>query len=241
MNLTPASDWNNEEDVFHYETIMNAKKAPASKKVDAPSKKPCFVQCGLISRQQEYNELGAPSAQAGCYGCCYLSEKEVAAVPYEEIEKLINMIRKTISKTSMINLAVFVAAKYAAIRNEINSDLDPNEEPLPEWTAATILEHLRSHNADPELHDWNTRMELHELAQIAMHASVIRNVETGEVKIDPVQAKIHLEYLKQMEALSKSDPSNKNYYSGGNHFDIKAASEGPISLSGRRMFSKWKS
>jgi len=246
MSVTPASDWNdNQEDIYHYETIMNARKAPkTSARADAPttcSKKPVYRICGLLSRQKEFEELGPPAPQSQCYGCWYTAEKEVAAVPYEEIVELIEMIRKTLPKTATINLAIHIAARYAKIRDEINRDLDPEEAPLPEWSAATILDHLQgNHNQDPELFDFFNLKRLKELACIAENASVIRNVETGEVKIDPVQAKMHLEYVKQIELLTKSDVSQKKYYSAGSHFEEKAASEGPISLSGRRMFSKWK-
>src|SRR6188768_2819319 len=116
MSVTPASDWNdNNEDIYHYETIMNARKAPkTSKRADAPScgKKPVYKICGLLSRQQEFEELGAPAPQSQCYGCWYIAEKEIAAVPYEEIQELIELIRKTLPKTATVNLAKHIAVKY---------------------------------------------------------------------------------------------------------------------------------
>ncbi len=73
MSVTPASDWNdNNEDIYHYETIMNARKAPkTSKRADAPSngkKKPEYRICGLLSKQKEFEELGSPGPQSLCYG-----------------------------------------------------------------------------------------------------------------------------------------------------------------------------
>lgn len=246
MNLVPDVN-ENVEDIFHYETIMNARKAPKNtKRSDAPSasggaaKKPVYEVYGLPSNRQAFDELGVPGPRADCFGCCWIAEKEMAAVPYEEVEQLINMIRNTLPKANAIALVKHVAAKYAKMRDEINADLDEGEEPLPEWTAASILDHLQgNHTEDPELYDWFTLKRYKELARIAENASVVRDINTGEIKIDPVQAKEHREYEKKIEELIRSDVTGKRFYSGGSHFEAKAASEGPLTLSGRKMFRRW--
>ncbi len=249
MSVTPASDWNNDEDVFRYDTIMNARKVPrtSAAATEAPSasvaskKKPEYRICGLPSRREEYEQLGPPQQKADCAGCEYLSDKEMAALPYEEFQELADLIRRKIAKTTSINLARFIEAKYEKIRQDINNDLDPGEEPLLEWKAATILDHLQGlHIEDPELYDHFNIKRLKELARIAENASVIVNIDTGEEKIDPVQAKEHREYVKQIEALSKSDVTVKRGYSGGAQIDVRTASEGPLAMTGRKMFKKWK-
>ena len=242
MDSGEVGPWENEDNLFTYSRV----KTPSKKRnEDVPqqqplvAKKPALEQCGLISRQQEHNEMGAPDLRSGCYGCCYIGEQETGAVPIEEIKNLMNMLRKSIAKTDQINLAIHVAQRYEQMRMKINKNLMPGERPLPEWSAATILQHMRMHNTDPELQTWNRMVELQELAQIALNASVVKNAETGETKIDVSQAKIYLEFAKQMEALSKTDVTTKLYYSGGSHFDTKAASEGPISYSGKTLLAMW--
>jgi len=235
-------EWLNTDEIFQYNNVMEKTMAPPSS--PPPQKKQnngkvTLEQCGLLTRQQEFNELGSPDAQSGCFGCCYNGEQEAGAATREDIVAIMNMIRKTISKTDPINLAMHVAQRYKKIQDDVNSNLMPGEAPLPDWTAATILNHLRVHNTDPELQTWHRIVELQELAQIALNASVVRNPDTGAVSIDEKQAKMYLEFVKQLESQSKSDPSKKLYYSGGNHIDMKVASEGPISYSGKNIVDFW--
>jgi hypothetical protein len=239
----------NGDDVFQYEKVMSAKRkrissdcgSAAAAVATATSKKPAFRQWGLTTRRQEHEELGPPSSQSGCYGCNHMDQHENGATPYEEIMGLVHAIRKSIARTSPIELANFVARRYAEIRDDVNAKLLPGERELPVWSAASILHHLRFHNTDPELQNWRRMVELQELEQIALHASVIQNEETGEIKTDPQQFKIYLEIGKQLEALSRSDLTTKNYYSGGALIDPKTLSEGPISLSGKALVSAWSS
>lgn len=243
--MEEATTWINAEDLFQYANVNTKSITPAdgSAAPQPPTKKGKFSStesCGLPSRQQEFNELGAADSRAGCYGCCYIGEQEAGATAHEDVVALMNIIRKCIAKTDLINLSLHLAERYLKIQKDVNSHLLPGEKPLPDWTAASILDHLRNHNTDPELQGWNRMTELQELAQIALNASVVRNPETGQVSIDEKQAKMYLEFVKQMESLSKSDPSKKLYYSGGNHLDPKSLSDGPISWSGKNIMSLWK-
>lgn len=234
-----ASAWLNEDVEFTYHNVTKKPKT-TEESVVVKKGKPTFEQYGLISRREEYDELGAPDSRSGCFGCCYIGEQDAAAMANEDLTALMNIIRKSIAKTDPVNLAIHVASRYEKIRLEANANLQPGEEELPVWSAASILDHLRFHNTDPELQTWHRMTELQELAQIALNASVVKNPETGEVCIDEKQGKLYLEFIKQLESQSKSDPSKKLYYSGGNHLDMKSASEGPISYSGKNIISFWK-
>lgn len=239
---TAQGTWLNTDELFQYGNLMEAvqeKEAPATKKQRTVGSKPSLEQCGLLSRQQEFNELGAPGPRSECFGCWYNGEQEAGATSSQDIKALMDIIRKTISKTDPINLAIYLAKRYKTIQEDVNGNLMPGEEPLPEWSSASILDHLRNHNTDPELQGWHRMVELQELAQIALNAAVVRNPETGAVLIDEKQGKMYLEFVKQMETQSKSDPSKKLYYSGGNHIDMKSASEGAIAYSGKNIIDYW--
>ncbi len=237
--------WINADDLFSYKSVMatindnSAEEQPSKSNKRAKTCKPQLKQCGLPSRQEEFNELGAPDTRAICYGCWYNGEREAGATPSQDVDALMNIIRKTISKADPVNLAIYLAERYEKIRDDVNSCLLPHENPLPEWTAATILDHLRNHNTDPELQTWMRITELHELGQIAMNASVVTDPETGAVQLDEKQAKLYLDLMKQAETMYRSDPAKKLYYSGGNHFDTPAASEGPIAYSGKNLIDYW--
>jgi hypothetical protein len=233
----------NDDDIFNYENVMQSKKRAVSttSKTSTAVKKAKYKQYGLVSRKYEFDELGPPDEQSGCFGCCYVGEQDSGAAPYEPIMKLMAMIRKSISKTNLVNLAINVARKYEEIRQDVNNNLLPGEKPLPEWKAATILHHIRYHNLDPELQTWVRMSEYQELIKITLDASVVIDEETGELKTDPIQGKMLIMYEKRLEELQKSNPSEKLYYSGGEHFDTNVASEGFISFSGKPLIAQWKS
>lgn len=235
-----ASAWLNEDVEFTYSNVMKTNKTDESVSVVTKKAKVSYEQYGLISRREEYDQLGPADSRIGCFGCCYAGEQDSAATSDEDLAALMNMMRKSIAKTDPANLAIHLAARYEKIRLETNENLQPGESPLPPWTAASILDHLRYHNADPELQTWHRITELQELTKIALNASIVKNPETGEVCIDEKQGKMYLEFVKQLESQTKSDPSKKLYYSGGNHFDTKSASEGGISFSGKNIISFWK-
>lgn len=242
--------WLREEDIASYREVRegidnddddNRQTRKRGRKgnglIEPVTKKASPKACGLISRQLELSKLGEPKDRAGCFGCCYVGEHDSGAVAYEDIMALLNMVRKSIARSDPINLALHIAEKYKQIQDDVNSHLQPGENPLPDWDAATILEHLRSHNTDPELQLWIRISEMQELAQIALHASVVYDPDTGERSVNEKQSKIYLDIIKTLESYSKSDPSKKAFYSGGDHIDMKAASQGFLSVNGKRLIS----
>lgn len=198
-----------------------------------------FEVCGLQSRHHEKQELGSPDNRSGCFGCVYIGERDAAAVQYEDMMVLIEMIRKSIARTDPVNLSIHIARKYKFLQDEINGSLLLNEDPLPDWTAATILDHIRNHNTDPEIQTWMRMCELQELGQVALAASVEEDVETGEKRVVEKQAKMFLDILKASETLYKSDLTKKQFSSHGAHMDTGIASQGLMSISGKNVVNYW--
>lgn len=207
-----------------------------------PPEKKCkiYEPCGLQTRERERNELGEPSSRSGCFGCVYIGERETGAIQYEDIMALIDMIRQSIARTDPINLAIHIAGRYAEFQQKINEKLFPGETPLPDWTAAAILDHIRNHNTDPEVQTWVRLSEMQELLQVALSASVERDEETGQLRVNEKQCKMYMELTRAMEAVSKSDPSKKIFYSGGAHIDMKVGAQGLIATSGKNIVDFWK-
>lgn len=228
-----------EEILFEHEDLMARvnKRARKTTIIEPVPKKAAPKACGLITRQRELEKLGAAKERAHCFGCIYVGEQDSGAVAFEDIMALLNMIRRSIARTDPINLAIHLAERYKMIQDDVNDNLQPGETPLPDWDAATILEHLRSHNTDPELQLWMRISELQELAQIALNASVTVDPDTGAHSIDEKQCKMYVEICKTLESFRKSDPSKHVFYSAGDHLDMKAASQGPIATQGKTLIS----
>jgi hypothetical protein len=207
-----------------------------------PPEKRCktYEPCGLQTRERERNELGDPGERSGCFGCVYIGERETGAIPYEDIMALIDMIRQSIARTDPINLAMHIAGRYAVFQRKINDNLFPSEKPLPDWPAASILDHIRNHNTDPEVQTWVRLSELQELIQVALSASVERDEESGQHRINEKQCKMYMELVRAMETVYKSDPSKKIFYSGGAHIDMKVGAQGLIATAGKNIVDFWK-
>lgn len=222
--------WIDEDDVVSYDQVRTALIEPVQKKHKG-------IPCGLPTRKAEERELGVGSDRAHCFGCIYIGEGDSAAIGYEDILALINMVKKSIARTDPLNLAIHVAQRYARIQEEVNGNLLPGRQPLPDWSAASILDHIRNHNTDPELQTWLRIAEMQELAQAALNGAVEMDIMTGTRSLNVQQTRLYLELVKTMKMLSKSDLSTELFYSGGQHIDMNTASSGFIATSGKPMIS----
>jgi hypothetical protein len=204
--------------------------------IEPVNKKPKPVPCGLPTRRAE-RRLGDTADRAQCFGCIYIGEAESGAIGYEDVIALMNMVRESIARTDPLTLAIHIAERYAKIQEEVNSNLPPGRNPLPDWNAVSVLDHIRNHNTDPELQTWMRMAEMQELAQTALHSAVEIDVMTGEKSLNEKQTKLYMELVKTMKMLSKSDLSSELFYSGGRHIDMNNASSGFLAISGKPMVS----
>lgn len=225
----------NVEDVFEVPGSRNNDMVPRG---GGGKKQVNLIPCGLPSRQYEEEELeGEVSYRDDCFGCSFIGEDAAGATASEEIIALMNMMRKSVARTSPVNLARSVARQYKKIQENVNANLELGQTSWPDWTEAMILEHLRYHINDPEINTWFTMYDLKEMRKIALKASVVRNEDTGDLSMDEKQTKVYLELLKAEESYYKTDPTKKLYYSGGKFIDPQTTVEGPIYYSGKNLYS----
>lgn len=230
--------WIDEDDVISYDQIRNNHNNNNNVMLIEPvNKKPKPIPCGLPTRNAEQEELGQSNSRVQCFGCIYTGESDAGAIAYEDIVALMNIIRESIARTDPLNLAIHVAHRYARIQEEVNNNLPPGRMPLPDWNAASVLDHIRNHNTDSELQTWLRMSEMQELAQTALHSAVEIDMTTGAKSLNEKQTKLYIELVKAMKMLSKSDLSTEIYYSGGRHIDMNNASSGFLAISGKPMIS----
>lgn len=198
-----------------------------------------FEQVGLPTRAVEEQELGRPKPRSTCFGCVYVGEREQTAIPYRDVMDLIEMGRSSMGCSDPVSLAKEMARRYRKIRQKCNANLQPGERALPEWTAATILEHIRCHNQDPELQQWRQLRDIQELKEITMKAMVVRNKRSREEKIDEKQFKVFNDLVRLEWFLYKQDPQKARFYSGGGHIEPKTLSQGILCTSGKPIVDLW--
>ena len=201
---------------------------------------PRFEACGLVTRMEEKEELGDPGRRSTCFGCVYIGEREQTAIPYKDIMDLIEMGRAAVGRCDPITLATDMALRYKAIRRKCNQNLMAGEQPLPQWKAATILEHIRMHNQDPETQMWITLCEIQELKQAALEGAVEMNQSTKRKRVNEKQVAAYEKLVKLQWYVQGKDPQKMWGYSGGSHIDPKSINQGMMALSGKNIVSLWE-
>ena len=206
--------------------------------VEPPAKraKPDWEICGLVSRQQERVELGLPSNnRTTCFGCIYVGEMDQSILRFTKIVEIIDMIRKNIARTDIINLVTQVALRYAELRHDVNSNIILGQAELPEWNAAMILDHIRYHNTDPELQTWIRLTEIQEVIKISLNASVEHDANTGEKRINPQQFRIYQDSVKLSYHVGKMEPSKMLFKSNESYLDMKAACQPIVATTNKKI------
>lgn len=198
-----------------------------------------YEPCGLTTRTKELQELGEAGPRSTCFGCVYVGEREQTAVPYREVMDLLEMARASIGCSDPVSLAKEMARRFRKMRRECNAQLMPGERPIPEWKAATILEHIKHHNQDPEIQQWVQLRDIQELKDIALQAAVTKRTRSGNLKVDEKQAATYEKLCRLEWFVRRQDPQKCCFYSGGGHIDPKGMRQGLIATSGKPIVALW--
>lgn len=232
-NLTHAIDEANEVPSLH--SILQSPQAE-----EEPDDETGFEPCGLDTRSTEKRTLGNPENRDTCFGCIYVGERETGAVYEEDLTSLMDMIVQSIGQTDIVCLVNEVARRYAEIREQTNNNLMAHEKPLPEWKAATILDHFRNHHCDPEFMLWMSLKDLREAKEVALHSMIEQNPKTKRKRINRDGVRAYSELCKLEWTVGKIDPSKCLFYNAGRHLDVKGLSAGPIATSFKPLAKMFK-
>jgi len=185
---------------------------------------------GLDTRNYETEQLGEVSKdRSRCFGCIHVGEQDKTTLRYDQINNMINVIRKSVARCDPVALARHVAELHDAIRREHNSNLINGTRPMCVWDAAMVLDHIRNHNTDPEMQTWLRLMEIQEMIQISLRASVEIDPDTGEKRINPQQYKVYESLVKLHAQVSKMDATKCMFRGNEKQMDMSAAREEIIS------------
>ena len=195
----------------------------------------------LPSRSNEREELQDAQKRSECFGCVYVGERSQASIPYEDILNIINIARQSMARTDLATMAIHMARRYAKLRRDINRNLLPGEDPLPEWKASTILEHIRHHNQDPEVQQVVCIAEVQELREHCLNACLEKDAISGHVRANKDQVACYERLTKLQFSLQKMDATKMAFYSGGAHLDPKSTKQGIFAMSGKNLRSYWAS
>lgn len=191
---------------------------------------------GLDTRNYETEQLGEVSRdRSRCFGCVHVGEQEKTTMRYDQVNNIINVIRKSVARCDPVALARHVAQLHARYRREHNANLINGDTPMSVWDAAMVLDHIRNHNTDPEMQTWLRLMEIQELMQVALRASVEIDPDTGERRVNPQQYKVYESLVKLHAQVSKMDVTKCLFKGNEKQMDMSAAREPVIAFQGKTI------
>ena len=197
-----------------------------------------YEPCPLPSRKREKKLLGKPDPRSKCFLCAYIGEKDTT-LPSDDVNKIVEMIRKNTGRMDMVTLAEMIADYYEMFRRKINSSLRQGEKPLPPMCAATVVEHIRKHHQDPEVKQIVMLEELQELRETIMGVVMEKNnikkhKRANKIQVDCLEKIIKLELVVQGK-----DPAKMSLYDAGARIDPVAHTQGAVVKSTKKLFSYW--
>lgn len=185
--------------------------------------------------EEEKEVLGDPQHRRHCFGCSFVGEAKSAAVSSERLGELFALIRDGMGRTDPISLAQEVHLQYSQIREEANSTRRRGRELLPVWEEATILDHIRNHNTDPQVQRWIQVDRLQKvMAFILNNSVVVRNKKTGKRKMDKEQWAIYNQASLRWERLMKLDVTKMGFYDEDSHMSTP---KGIINTDGKTVYN----
>lgn len=203
-----------------------------------PEEEPEFFQPVMLpSRKREFKKLGKAGKRSVCFLCCYCGERNTT-LPNDDVQKIVEMLRQYTGQMDTVSLAQMIADYYEQFRERINSNLLRGEQPLPYMSAATVVEHLRKHTADPELKQVIMLEELQEMREELLkmvfeehNKKKIRRV--NKANLDALEKVMKMELLVQQKDVSKMA-----YFSAGAR--VNGMGQGPVATQTKTLFDCWR-
>lgn len=201
-----------------------------------------FEPCGLRSRRREKKRFRSKALKRSeCFLCSYAGERSAAPVGMEEVNVMLEMIRRNTGNMESAILAEMVADYYENFRQRVNARLEPGETPLPRMTAPTVLDHIRRHHQDPEVKKLVQLEELQEMREELLDVVLERSKRTKRVRanktqVDCLEKIIKLEWLVQGKDLEKMVR-----YVPGAHVQSGAGEPGSVvAMGGKNLLDYWR-
>jgi len=194
--------------------------------------------------EQERTELGIPDPRSSCYGCTHAGEHNMPSVNVAAVNNLLHFIAKSIGKIDPIAMAKQAEKMHEeTIRVPGNKALRKGQTPIPRWTAATILDHMRYHNIDPELAIANDLARLKQWETWVESGLVRRHkrkrTETGDpvIKVDGENMKLLLQIMDKRYKIYNVKPKTCVFSSEGSFVVHDSSNSSPWIQGSRRFFS----
>jgi hypothetical protein len=180
----------------------------------------------LTSRKRLREELGEPEARKYCFGCVYDLSQEAVPLCNESFRELCMVASKCIGQMSMEALGRELERLYNDFREETNRKARyDGQSPLPEWKAASIVEHLKEHNVDPEIQTWVRLVEIQELINKCHETILEVNEHTGKSRVSKDGARTYKDLVQLWYFVAKQPLDKQFGYRKGGRMDVESVNQ----------------
>jgi len=205
----------------------------------AVEEKEYFEPRMLPSRRREFKAHGKPGPRDTCFLCCYAGERDTL-LPYDDLNKMIEMIRQNMGRMDWGAMAAMVSRHYDGFRRRINAHLEPGEQKLPKLSPATILDHIRTHHHDPQVKQIVMLDELQEARQCTLRSLFERSTRTKKTRINKTQMDALEKIVKLELTVQRSDPSKMMLFAADARVNSAIHKQGPIAAHNKSLINYWK-
>lgn len=183
-------------------------------------------------------ELGRPGPRHLCFACEYVGQDRAAKIPDHRLAALFKIMSDGIGVAWPVALAVIVARNYATWRKEVNATKKDDEDKLPKWNAASVLDHWYNHTCDPQISLWLDMMAVrYTINSIRWQCLERQHRVTGERRHDKDQWAIYNSAVRLYYTLGAKDPRKLNFYSEGVMINYKNVANRGIATSKRPVYN----
>jgi hypothetical protein len=180
----------------------------------------------LTSRKRLREELGEPEPRKFCFGCVYDMSRDGASMDNESFREMCILAAQCIGQMSMEALGKELELRYNEFREETNKrGMYDGQAPLPEWKAASIVEHLRYHNVDPEIQTWVHLIDIQEMKHITQDSIVEVNEQTGKKRLNKDGLRNYDTLVKLWYHVAKQPLEKQFGYRKGGRMDIDVVNQ----------------
>jgi hypothetical protein len=180
---------------------------------------PEYYPVGCADMEEMLRDLGPPAPMHKCWGCRYVGQYKAAKIPDVKLRMVFQTMAEGIGVSWPSALAVEVSILHEKWRTEVNKTRGEDDK-IPKWSPATILQHWELHTCDPEIRQWLDLCRLQkEMYDIKCHSMEQRSRITGKRRKDKEQSALFHQHMRAWYFVSAKDPRKLSYFNEGAMLD----------------------
>jgi len=150
--------------------------------IQPPLEQPVLKAVLPLSEKQIIEAFGEPEPVYNCWGCTKAG-KTRSPISLEHLNALIKYYQIERERTPIVVIATQLHRQWNKLirepyNREIDDDDENSDEPkMPDWTQATIIDHMRNHTKEPSTALLNRLAEIGEMRDVVLKRGVYKAID----------------------------------------------------------------